>query len=119
MRTYGKRGLRAVGAGQMFTGIVTIRRAPRIATEPALGMPATTITQVVRVLGARQAVQGLALVIKPEATLGRLTALIDVLHGLSMVPIALRSGPYTQPARRSAALAVASATSAALAAGNC
>ncbi|WP_375493586.1 hypothetical protein [uncultured Jatrophihabitans sp.] len=98
------------GIANAAVGAVTVIGARRLAAAlaPADRRPASAA--VVRVLGARQLVQGVITVAAPEESTLVLGAIVDTLHALSMVPFVAISPRFRRPAAISASLAAASAT---------
>jgi hypothetical protein len=90
---------------------------PGYSAEQQLGGPLDPATlRVVRVLGARQVVQGgVALAFPAEPLLG-LGVGVDALHALSMVPVAAAAPRWRRPALVSGLTAAAFAVAGALAA---
>lgn len=101
---------RVLAVTQVALGLVTVVRAGRLADEGWLGLSPGVITQIVRVLGARQVVQGVVTAAKDDdpATLV-VGAAVDALHAASMLPLVAVRGPYRRRAGLSAALATAAA----------
>jgi hypothetical protein len=64
--------------------------------------PASTI---IRLLGARMAAQGVAQLVRPSAGMAQLVAVVEGLHGSSMVGLAVLSPRYRRPALIAAAVA--------------
>lgn len=83
--------------------------APEQAAEMVLGGAAAPPTPVLRVLGARSAVQQAVLLLHPSRGLGRLGAGVDVLHALSMVGAAVVWPSYRRAALTSGGVALGSA----------
>lgn len=81
--------LQAVGAGSTVYGALLLT-APR-AVVAAVGAGSTPPPSlIVRVLGARQLGQGLALLIRPLPSTVAVSAVVDGLHALTMVAAAAR-----------------------------
>jgi hypothetical protein len=83
--------------------------APRRASEAVLGGAPVPPAPVIRVLGARSAVQQAVLLVHPTRGLGRFGAGVDVLHALSMLGAAVVWPAYRRAALTSAGVAVGSA----------
>lgn len=101
---------RGLAVAQIVLGLVTIARADDIADEGWLGLSRGAVRRIVRVLGARQVVQGAVTAMHDDdpATLV-VGAAVDGLHAASMLPLIAVRGPY----RRQAAVSAATATAAA------
>jgi hypothetical protein len=82
---------------------------PERVGELAAGGGARPDPRIVRLLGARMAAQGAALLVRPSAGAWRLAAAVDAAHGSSMVGLAVLSPRYRRPALVSAAVAGVSA----------
>lgn len=83
--------------------------APRQVAEAMLGGAPVPPSPVIRVLGARSAVQQAALLLHPSRGLGRLGAGVDVLHALSMAGAAVLWPEYRRAALTSGGVAIGSA----------
>lgn len=83
--------------------------APEQVAEAMLGGAPVPPTPVMRVLGARSAVQQAVLLLHPTRGLGRLGAGVDVLHALSMAGAALLWPEYRRAALTSGGVAIGSA----------
>lgn len=101
---------RALALSQVGIGLVTIARASTLAAEPWLGLSPVAVARIVRVLGARQVVQGVVTAARSDDPQTLLVgAAVDGLHAASMVPMAAVPGPYRRLAALSALLATAAA----------
>jgi hypothetical protein len=99
--------LRAVGAGSALYGTLLLA-VPRTAVAAVGGGLTPPPSLVVRVLGARQVGQGLALLLRPAKATVVASAAVDGLHALTMVAAAVRWPGYRRAAVASGAVAIAS-----------
>ena len=100
-RAYGV-AVAAAGTGTAVAAASLARRtASRTGARPAVG--------VVRVLGARQVIQGAAVVTAPTPVVVALGVAVDALHATSMFGLAGAMARYRRPALISGALASVSA----------
>jgi hypothetical protein len=97
------------GAAGAAVGLATVAFAPRAAALAARSGYSVPDARIVRVLGARQAVQGVATALEPSAAVLGLGSVVDLSHALSMVPVIASWTRFRRPATISAALAAASA----------
>lgn len=98
---------RLIGASTLALGLVS-------ALSPATVIPAASrnsnpTLDVVRLLGARYAVQGTAELVWPRTSVMRCAGYIEGLHLLSMMALAVAQPAYRRPALVSATLATGSA----------
>jgi hypothetical protein len=107
--------LQAVGAGSAVYGALLLTVPRAVAT--AVGAPTPPPSLVVRVLGARQLGQGLALLTRPRSSTVAVSAVVDGLHALTMVAAAARWPGYRRAAVVSGAVAVVSGVLAAVSGG--
>ena len=102
-------GVFVVGVGQLLAGAFLLAR-PGPVTARIAGAPSTEPpVWLVRVLGARMAVQGLTEAVWPTRRAARCGATVDLLHALSMAAVAVGSRRFRRPALTSMAVAAASA----------
>ena len=94
-------------------GAVMLSR-PQPVARLASGSGATPNAAIVRILGARQLLQGIVLLIRPAALLVAGGLVVDVLHATSMVAAAVIWPGYRRAALTSAAVTGASAAAGAL-----
>jgi len=100
--------LQAVGTGSALYGTLLLT-APR-AVVAAVGAGSTPPPNlIIRVLGARQLGQGLALLIRPVPSTVVASAAVDGLHALTMMAAAVHWPAYRRAAVASGAVALASA----------
>ena len=99
--------LRAVGAGSVLYGVLLVS-APRAAVAAAGGGRTPPPSTVVRVLGARQIGQGLALLLRPARATVAISSAVDGLHALTMVAAAIRWPAYRRVSVASGAVALVS-----------
>lgn len=104
---------RSWGATTAAVGAVALFRPRPVATLVSGDGPAPD-TSVVRILGARQLLQGGVLFICPAPLLVIGGLVVDVLHATSMLAVAAIRPGYRRPALASAAVAGTSAVTAAL-----
>jgi hypothetical protein len=85
-------------------GLLLIALPARVAALAAGNgtRPASTIT---RLLGARIAAQGVAQLVRPSTATTQTVAVVEALHGSSMVGLAVLSPRYRRPALIAAAVA--------------
>ena len=83
--------------------------APEQAAEAMLGGAPVPPAPVIRVLGARSAVQQAVLLLHPSRGLGRLGAGVDIVHAMSMSVAAVLWPSYRRAALTSGGIALASA----------
>ncbi|MDR6864723.1 hypothetical protein [Phycicoccus sp. 3266] len=106
--------LRALGVLTVAQGAAYLLATRRLLRLVSGRSPATAEVPVTRVLGARLVAQGLVLCLAPEgelARVGRRTAAVDGVHGLSMAALAAASPRHRPVALASAASAFTSALS--------
>lgn len=104
--------LRGLGVLTLAQGAAYLRATRRLLELVAGRGPATAEVPVTRVLGARLVAQGLVLCLAPASELprlGRRTAAVDGVHGLSMAVLAGISPRHRPVALASAASAFTSA----------
>ncbi len=93
MRAAGASGRTAAGValelGRAAYGLVSLLAPERVAAGELRRAPGPGTKQVARVLGARHVIQALAVLSTGNATAHRVGAVVDGLHGLSMVPWAV------------------------------
>jgi hypothetical protein len=107
--------LQAVGAGSLLYGALLVTAPGAVLSALASGRTPPPML-VVRVLGARQIGQGLALLLRPAASTVAASAGVDGLHAVTMVAAAVRWPVYRRAAVASGAVAVGSGVLAAVAA---
>ncbi len=100
---------RLLGATGVACGGVLLARPHAVARTVSTG-PAVPAAWIVRVLGARQCVQGAALVRWPDRGLRLVGSGVDVVHLLSMLGLAAADTRHRRAALTSAAMAGAFAT---------
>lgn len=98
---------RSWAAGTAAAGAVALLRAQQVARLVS-GRGAAPGPAVVRILGARQLLQGTAILVRPTPLLLFVGATVDVLHAASMVAAAVIWSRYRRPALTSAAVAATS-----------
>lgn len=103
---------RLLGATGVVCGSVLLTRTHAVARVVSTG-PAVPAAWIVRVLGARQCVQGAALVRWPDRGLRLVGTGVDVVHLLSMLGLAAADTRHRRAALSSAAVAGAFAALAA------
>ena len=99
------RQARVLGAGTCAAGALTLLRPDaltRAVAEPDHSGPPTWI---VRVLGGRQLIQGVAILLAPTPAVVDVGKLVDVLHASSMLALAAVSPRYRRAGLVSAATA--------------
>jgi len=101
-----RKSARVFGATTAVIGSVLVLR-PKAAA--ALVSGSTPHPVVVRALGGRQLVQGVAVLIRPERSLLRMGSVTDLLHAATMVAASWWWPRYSRPALASAAMAATSA----------
>lgn len=103
---------RVFGIVNAATGVVTASRPEWVAktVRGSTGKPPDR--RIVRVLGLRQALQGLATVAAPSPRLLTLGAAVDLSHAASMLPVAAIRPESRHAALISASLAATSAATA-------
>lgn len=101
-------GLRSLAGAQCVTGALLLAR-PHTVGHAVAGDGTAPAAWVLRLLGARLVVQGLALLIDPGRGMAKAGAAVDTVHGLSMAAMAAGSRRYRRAALISAVAAVASA----------
>lgn len=96
---------------QCLLGAALLERPDRIgrAVGGGGGGESTPPSGVLRVLGGRLLLQGLAALARPDARVARLSAGVDATHAASMLFVAAGVARYRRAALISAALAVGSA----------
>jgi len=96
-------------AGRLLWGTALLA-APQRVSQTESGAPATrSTTDIVRVLGLREAAQASSTLAAPTSFVLAAGATVDGIHALSMVVLATTSARYRRPALLSAALATAAA----------
>lgn len=100
---------RAWAAAVAGVGVGTVVAAPRISAAAAGPGGARPDPRIIRVLGARQALQGAIIAAKPTPDWVPLGVFADASHALSMVGLAAVSRRYRRPALISGVTATASA----------
>ncbi len=100
---------RALGVLVAGVGLGTFVTAPRAAAAAAGNLGPTPDPRIVRVLGARQVVQGAVTFGRPEASTVGVGAAADIAHALSMIALGFAVPRYRRPALISALLAGATA----------
>jgi hypothetical protein len=106
--------LRALGGVDVALGVTLVARpaaAGRVASFGGTPPP----VRIVRLLGARYAIQGGALLARPETETGAASALIDALHAASMLAACVLVRRTRPAAATSAAVAAAGAAVAVIA----
>lgn len=107
---------RLIGIANLALGTVLVTRAEVVASAVAdVSVPSAG---VVRVLGSRYILQGVAQLARPGAAVLGASVIVDGLHAASMFGLAAFRADYRRPALVSAAVATAAATVAAVAARN-
>jgi hypothetical protein len=106
-------GVRIWAAATATAGAVTLIR-PHAVARLVSGTGSTPVAPVVRILGARQLLQGTAVLIRPAPALVIAALAVDVLHATSMVAAAVIWPGYRRAALTSAAVASTSAVAGAL-----
>jgi hypothetical protein len=101
-------GVRIWAAATATAGAVTLIR-PHAVARLVSGTGSTPVAPVVRILGARQLLQGTAVLIRPAPALVIGALAVDVLHATSMVAAAVIWPGYRRAALTSAAVATTSA----------
>lgn len=99
--------LQAVGGGSLLYGALLLT-VPSAVVAAVGGGPTPPPSLVVRVLGARQVGQGLALLLRPAKATVTASAAVDGLHALTMVVAAVRWPGYRRAAAASGAVAIVS-----------
>ncbi len=99
---------RLVGAGGIAWGAVLLTRGDEVWGAVEGRAPDDMEQFATRVLGGRHVVQGGVQFVAPRASSG-VVALVDVLHALSMAPLAVASPPRRRAAVLSGGVALASA----------
>jgi hypothetical protein len=108
MSSPARQGLRGVGVGRVFVGVVTLLAAGRDDVRIFDSLPKPAVTAA-RVLAVRDILQGGALARMPEEHVqhvARTGSAIDALHAASMLPLIVFSARYRKAATLSAASAV-------------
>jgi hypothetical protein len=95
-------------AAACLTGGTVLWVRPRRAVRWAAGPDRPPPTWLVRVLGTRELVQGMAIAVRPSRTLLLAGCLVDLLHAASMAAAAVVAPRYRRPAVVSGLLAAAS-----------
>ncbi len=103
----GRTAVRGWGAATVLLG-VTMVAVPRRVGAVAAGAGSVPGPLVVRVLGARDVVQGVLVVLHPSKSVVLVGCATDLLHAASMLPAARLFPAYRTAAMRSAILAVGS-----------
>lgn len=98
---------RAWAAGTMTVGAALLVRPTQAGRWASSGHPPPTV--VVRILGARQLIQGIVVAVRPSQGIVVTGALVDLTHAASMIVIASLRRDDRRAALLSAALAGASA----------
>ena len=101
------------GAATAAVGAAALLRPGPVAQAVSGGRSAPDAA-VVRLLGGRQLLQGIAVLIRPTPTLIIGALAVDVLHGVSMVAAAVIWPGYRRSGLTSAAVATTSAVAGAL-----
>jgi hypothetical protein len=101
------------GAATATVGAAALLR-PRPVAQAVSGGRSAPDAAVVRLLGGRQLLQGIAVLIRPTPALIIGALAVDVLHGVSMVAVAVIWPGYRRAALTSAAVATTSAVAGAL-----
>ena len=101
---------RALGAASTAAGIVLLAWPHRVGETVTSSEDAVPAPWVVRVLGGRMVVQGVAEMIKPDQAVLVLSAITDALHSASMFALAAFDSTYRRPALTSACVAAANAS---------
>jgi hypothetical protein len=104
---------RTWGAATATIGAAALLR-PRPVAQAVSGGRSAPDAAVVRLLGGRQLLQGIAVLIRPTPALIIGALAVDVLHATSMIAAALIRPGYRRAALTSAAVAAASAVAGAL-----
>jgi hypothetical protein len=99
-----------VGIMRAVIGCGLLRAAPRIAEQPDFSANPQIVTTAARLVGLRHLVDGVALCRWRSVRLRRVVVGVDVVHGLSMVAVAMVSGRL----RRAASMAAVEAFGTAL-----
>jgi len=94
---------------QCLLGAALLERPDRIGRAVGGGVESAPPSGVLRVLGGRLLLQGLAALARPDARVARLSAGVDATHAASMLFVAAGVARYRRAALISAALAVGSA----------
>lgn len=100
---------RGWGAALMAVGIATAGRPDQAADVAAGRTDGRPDPRVVRILGVRQAGQGVLVALCPSRSVTTLAVFADASHALSMVALAVFSARYRRAALLSAGIAVSSA----------
>jgi hypothetical protein len=100
-------GVRLIGAATVALGAVLVTRPEAVAKTAAGG--STPSVAVVRLLGGRYLVQGVAQLARPRSSVLGISAVVDGLHAASMFALAAYRADYRRPALLSAAVATGSA----------
>jgi hypothetical protein len=95
---------RTVAVADCGAGLVLIAAPTRVAALAA-GSGTRPRSAIIRLLGARIAAQGVAQLVRPSTGTTRLVAVVEALHGSSMVGLAVLSPRYRRPALIAAAVA--------------
>lgn len=98
--------------GQLILGVITFFRPNQTVRTLTSGRGGVPDERIVRVLGARQALQGAVLIIRPRREIVKLAAAADALHAASLIPVIAASHRYRRAAVISAALASTAAATA-------
>ena len=113
MGSKARAGASVWGAATAAVGATALLGAQRVA-KAVSGGSGVPDAAVVRLLGGRQLLQGIAVLIRPTPTLIIGALAVDVLHGVSMVAAAVIWPGYRRAALTSAAVATTSAVAGAL-----
>lgn len=103
------RRLRTLASWLLFGWATALLAKPRETADAVLGGAPVPPLPVVRVLGARSAVQQLVLLARPDRDLARIAVAVDLLHAASMGAAAVLWPEYRRAELTSAGVALGSA----------
>ncbi|HET9647787.1 MAG TPA: hypothetical protein VFP34_06100 [Microlunatus sp.] len=98
--------MRSAGAARVVWAGLLLFRGDRVWRAVAGSGPSSREVWVVRLLGLRHAVQGLAQLVWPSRWI-RFWAVVDATHAATMLPLVFGHGPSRRPALVSVAAAAA------------
>lgn len=110
------RAVQAFGVGRAVAGTLLLLRARRVVRSVHGGSPPRGAVALARLLGAREAAEGVLLAVRPDRPVARVAATVDTLHLVTMLLVARRGGPFRRLAAAGAVGAVADLASVAAAA---